>query len=80
MKRKKSILTYPTNRSKSLENQLMKLTKIFSLAVALNLIALAGFAQDLQKQHQLSEKRLERYEGFLQKEVDEGRIAGAVSL
>ncbi|MEP1257765.1 serine hydrolase domain-containing protein [Algoriphagus sp.] len=58
----------------------MKLTKIFSLAVALNLIALAGFAQDLQKQHQLSEKRLERYEGFLQKEVDEGRIAGAVSL
>ncbi|PZX52783.1 CubicO group peptidase (beta-lactamase class C family) [Algoriphagus ratkowskyi] len=59
---------------------MMKLSKILTLLLAFNFIAFASSSQVILEQHKLSEERLGRYDGFLQKEVDEGRIAGAVSL
>lgn len=60
--------------------QNMKLTRFYLFFFALILSSGSIFSQVHHEQHQLSEDRLGRYDGFLQKEVDEGRIAGAVSL
>jgi hypothetical protein len=58
----------------------MRISKILFLFLAFNLAAFSTFSQVAQQQRQLSEERLGRYDTFLQKEVDEGRIAGAVTL
>jgi CubicO group peptidase (beta-lactamase class C family) len=58
----------------------MSISKFLTLLLAFNFLAFTSISQVVEEQHKLSADRLERYDGFLQKEVDQGRIAGAISL
>ncbi|RAI88287.1 serine hydrolase domain-containing protein [Algoriphagus yeomjeoni] len=50
------------------------------LFIALLFLGNGVISQTLHQKTKLSSERLERYDNYLQKEIDEGRIAGAVTL
>lgn len=58
----------------------MKTSRLIIFTLAFSLMIGHGFAQVTHEQNKISSERLERYDDFIQKEVDEGRLAGAVTL
>ncbi|MHA7128141.1 serine hydrolase domain-containing protein [Algoriphagus namhaensis] len=58
----------------------MKIKSLLSLFLALGLLFTTLPGQELLGQSTISEERLLRYDEFVQTEVDEGRLAGAVTL